>query len=219
MELNKVIVYRITHLENIPHILQYGITHKNSQNKNTDYKNIGDLSLIETRSNKKVSIDNGDYNSKYGLTSITLGDYIPFYFGVRMPMLYVAQHGGNFVERATSPSDIIYLACSLSKIISSNIDFFFSDGHATDLLTSFYDKTKINELVDIVDWEAVKSLYWGGSENLNIKRKKQAEFLVAIDLSPDIIIGFGCYNEKAKNKLVSFGISEDKIKVIPQAYY
>ena len=161
MELNKVIVYRINHLENIPHILQYGITHKNPQNKNTDYKNIGDLSLIETRSKKIVRVDNGDYNSKNVLTSITLGDYIPFYFGVRMPMLYVAQHGGNFVERATSPSDIIYLACSVSKIITSNIDFFFSDGHATDLLTSFYDKTKINELVDIVDWEAVKSLYWG----------------------------------------------------------
>ncbi len=219
MELNKVVVYRITHLENISHILQYGITHKNSQNKNTDYKNIGDLSLIETRSKKIVRVDNGDYNSKNVLSLIKLGDYIPFYFGVRMPMLYVAQHGGNFVERATSPSDIIYLACSLSKIISLNIDFFFSDGHATDLLTSFYDKTKINELVDIVDWEAVKSLYWGGSENLDIKRKKQAEFLVAIDLSPDIIIGFGCYNEKAKNKLISFGISEDKIKVIPQAYY
>ncbi len=219
MELNKVRLYRITHLENIPHILQYGITHKNSPNKNTDYKNIGDLSLIENRSKKIVRIDNGDYNSKNGLTSITLGDYIPFYFGVRMPMLYVAQHGGNFVERATSPSDIIYLVCSVSQIVSSNIDFFFSDGHATDMLTSFYDKTKINELVDIVDWEAVKSIYWGGNENLDIKRKKQAEFLVAIDVSPDLMIGLGCYDEKAKNKLVSFGISEDKIKVIPQAYY
>jgi hypothetical protein len=128
-------------------------------------------------------------------------------------------YGGNFVEQATPPADIIYLACSLSKIVSSKIDFFFTDGHATDMLTSFYDTTKINELVDIVDWKAVKSSYWGGSENLNIKRKKQAEFLVSEDLSPDLIIGFGCYNEKAKNKLISFGISDDKIKVIPNAYY
>jgi len=219
LELKKVILYRITHIENIPHILQYGITHKDSQNKNPDYKNIGDLSLIDTRSKKTVIVDNGEINPKNGLPSITLGNYIPFYFGVRMPMLYVAQHGGNFVERATSPSDIIYLACSVSKIISSNINFFFTDGHATDMLTSFYDATKIDQLVDIVDWEAVKSSYWGGNENLNTKRKKQAEFLVSGDLSPDLIIGFGCYNEQAKNKLISFGISEDKIKVIPDAYY
>ena len=129
-----MILYRITHIENIPHILQYGITHKDSLNRNPDYKNIGDLSLINNRSKKIVSIDNGEFDSKNSLVSIELGDFIPFYFGIRMPMLYVAQHGGNFVERATSPVDIIYLGCSLSKIISADFDFFFSDGHATDML-------------------------------------------------------------------------------------
>jgi len=218
VELNKIILYRITHIENIPHILQYGITHKDSINKNPDYKNIGDLSLIDTRSKKKVNIDKGEFNPDNGDT-ITLGDFIPFYFGVKMPMLYVAQHGGNFVESATSPTDIIYLGCSVSKIISSKLNFYFSDGHATDMLTSFYDKSNINELVNIVDWEAVKSSYWGGDENLNIKRKKQAEFLVSGDLSPDFIVVFGCYNEIAKDKLISLGVASDKIKIIPQAYY
>lgn len=219
MELNKVILYRITHIENIPHILQYGITHKDSPNKNPDYKDIGDLSLIETRSKINVSIENTEFDSNSGLVSISLGDFIPFYFGVRMPMLYVTQHGGNFVKQATPPIDIIYLGCSLSKIISTNIDFYFTDGHATDILTSFYDKTKINMLVDIIDWEAIKSSYWGGADNLNIKRKKQAEFLVSGDLEPELIVGFGCYNEKAKDKLISLGVTEDKIKVITQAYY
>ncbi len=219
MELNNVILYRITHIENIPHILQYGITHKDSINKNTVYQNIGDLSLIDTRSKKRVYIDNGEIDPSNGMAAITLGDYIPFYFGVKMPMLYVAQHGGNFVERATSPSDIIYLGCSVSKIISSKLNFFFSDGHATDMLTSFYDKSKIDELVNIVDWDAVKSSYWGGAENLNIKRKKQAEFLVSGDLSPEFIIAFGCFNEQAKDKLISLGVACEKIKIIPKAYY
>jgi len=219
VELNKVILYRITHIENIPYILQFGITHRNSQNRNPNFKNIGDISLIDTRTKKSILVDNGDFNKISGLTSIPLGDYIPFYFGVRMPMLYVAQHGGNFVEQATPPSDIIYLACSISKIVSSKIDFLFTDGHATDMLTSFYDASKINELVEIIDWEAVKSLYWGGNENLNIKRKKQAEFLVLGDLPPDFVIGFGCYNENAKSRLISFGIDEGKIKVIPNAYF
>lgn len=219
MELNNVILYRITHIENIPHILQYGITHKDSINKNTVYQNIGDLSLIDTRSKKRVYIDNGEIDPSNGMAAITLGDYIPFYFGVKMPMLYVAQHGGNFVERATSPSDIIYLGCSVSKIISSKLNFFFSDGHATDMLTSFYDKSKIDELVNIVDWDAVKSSYWGGAENLNVKRKKQAEFLVSGDLSPEFIIAFGCFNEQAKDKLISLGVACEKIKIIPKAYY
>ncbi|MBN1364434.1 MAG: DUF4433 domain-containing protein [Syntrophaceae bacterium] len=219
MELNNVKIYRITHLENIPHILQYGITHKGSPNKNPYYKNIGDITLIETRSKKTARIDNGDFNPKNDLPNITLGDYVPFYFGVRMPMLYVVEHGGNFVERSTPPSDIIYLVCSVSKIISSKIDFLFTDGHATDILTSFYDATRVNELVDIIDWKAVKSSYWGGNENLDIKRKKQAEFLVSGDLPPNQIVGFGCYNENAKKRLISIGINQEKIKVIPNAYY
>jgi hypothetical protein len=219
VELDKVILYRITHIENIPHILQYGITHKDSPNKNPNYKDIGDLSLIDTRSKKNVSIENGGFDSDSGIVSIRLGDFIPFYFGVRMPMLYVTQHGGNFVEQATPPIDIIYLGCSLSKIISANIGFYFTDGHATDMLTSFYDMTKINMLVDIIDWDAIQSSYWGGAENLNIKRKKQAEFLVSGDLRPELIVGFGCYNEKAKDKLISLGVTEDKIRVITQAYF
>lgn len=220
MELNNVKLYRITHMENIPHILQFGITHRDSANRNPDYKNIGDLSLIDNRSRKSVDIDNGSFNSRNNLTTITLGNYIPFYFGVRMPMLYVAQNGGNFVEIPPTPaSDIVYMVCSVVKVVTSNIDFFFTDGHATDNLTSFYDATKINDLVNIVDWNAIKSYYWGGDENLNLKRKKQAEFLVSGDLTPDHIVGFGCYDETAKEKLRSFGISEDKIKVIPNAYY
>ncbi len=217
LELNKIKIYRITHIDNIPHILKFGITHKNSFNKNPDYKNIGDKSLIKTRSNKTVFVENGVDNSNN--LSIILGDYIPFYFGVRMPMLYVTQHGGNFVENETSPEDIVYLVCSLNKIVTSNYDYYFTDGHATDNLTSFYDKTKINEIVNIVDWEAVKSKYWGGDENLDLKRMKQAEFLISDDLSPDFIIGYGCYNEIAKKRLISFGIDEIKIKTIPEAYY
>lgn len=58
-----------------------------------------------------------------------------------------------------------------------------------------------------------------GQKNLNIKRKKQAEFIVSADLSPELLIGFGCYNEKAKDKLISFGVNEEKIKIITQAYY
>jgi len=219
VELINVKAYRITHIENIPHILLNGITHKDSRNRNPEYREIGDICLINTRNERTVTVDNGNPEQVDGSVSIIPGHFIPFYFGVKMPMLYVAQHGGNFVENATPASDIIYMACSVTGIIAADFDFFFTDGHATDKLTSVYDRSKINELVRIIDWDAVKSSYWGGNENLNIKRKKQAEFLVRGDLSPELIIGFGCYDETARNRLIKFGIDNDKIKVIPKAYF
>ncbi|MDR1524681.1 MAG: DUF4433 domain-containing protein [Tannerella sp.] len=62
-------------------------------------------------------------------------------------------------------------------------------------------------------------MYWGGEENLETKRKKQAEFLVADDIAPQNLCGFVCYNETAGNRLVEMGVDSDKIKVYSPAYY
>ena len=218
MDLAEIKVYRMTHIDNIEHILKSGITHRNSPNHNPQYVTIGDISLIETRDTKQVRVDNGDFLN-FNVPLITLGNFIPFYFGLKMPMLYVIQNGGNFLVKPTPASKIVYMACSISRIIKQQEDYYFTDGHATDNLTSFYDKTRIDDLPEIIDWNAVKASYWGGQENLNVKRKKQAEFLVFEDVAPNLIIGFGCYDDAAKNNLIGLGIRADQTKIIPNAYY
>jgi len=70
MELDSIRVYRLTHVKNITHILKFGITHKNSLNKNIDYVPIGDASLIHTRNNKSVNVDNGDFLSENYLSIV-----------------------------------------------------------------------------------------------------------------------------------------------------
>lgn len=103
-DLSKIYLFRMTHIENIPHVLQYGITHSQSANANPAYVPIGDSSLISTRSGFVLA--NGR----------RLGDYIPFYFGVRTPMLYVIQKGFNGVV-TTPPADIVYWVTTMQKII------------------------------------------------------------------------------------------------------
>jgi len=82
-DLSKTYLYRMTHIQNVPHILTNGITHRNSPNANSKFTSIGDPSLITTRD--CFVLDNGRL----------LGDYVPFYFGTRSPMLYVIQKGFN----------------------------------------------------------------------------------------------------------------------------
>lgn len=218
MELEKIKIYRMIHIENIPHVLQHGITHKKSENTNPNFISIGDTSLIDSRSTREVLITNGNL-SNVNSYNIVLGNYIPFYFGVRMPMLYVIQIGGNFVEKATPPGKIIYLAYDLMRIVESGNSYYFSDGHATDNFTTFYDNSKIDELPKIVNWNAIRTKYWGGAENLNLKRKKQAEFLVSNDLPEDGIFRYVCHDNSAKERLESMGIAEERIKIYPKAYY
>jgi hypothetical protein len=210
-------IYRMTHILNIPHIVVCGITHKNSPYANPHYVSIGDVSLINTRNSRQVRVSNGSISTMGPV--ITLGNFIPFYFGVRMPMLYVIQNGGNFVEKAIPPEEIIYLTCKFSDIVSSGILFYFSDGHATDYFTSFYDQSQISKLSSIIDWSAIKAQYWGGTDNLETKRKRQAEFFAGSDIAPTYLADFGCYNGTAKDHLLSYGIAEEKIKVVPNAYY
>lgn len=218
MNLDQVYIYRMTHIDNIPHILKHGITHATDPKANPAYKPIGDQSLITNRKAKKIFVDNGDYWN-LNAEEIILGDFIPFYFGIKMPMLYVIKHGGNLVNQSISSEKIVYLACRLKEVIIASPEFYFTDGHAMDAMTSTYDSKKINELPKIIDWTAVKTAYWGGHENLDVKRKKQAEFLCGQRIPSKIIKGFVCYNELAKNNLIAYGIAEEQIKIYPKAYF
>lgn len=86
-------------------------------------------------------------------------------------------------------------------------------------LTTFFSSDKIAQLGGIVCWESVKTKYWGGQDNLDAKRKKQAEFLVKGDIPVNCIKGYGVYDDRAKGKIVNFGVNADVVKIIPQAYY
>lgn len=204
-DLNKIYLYRMTHIENIPHILQYGITHFDSQNANKAYFPIGDNSLISRRND--FTVPNGK----------TLGEYIPFYFGVCMPMLYVIQNGFNSVK-PTPAKKIVYCITSVQQIINHQLNFVFTDGHAVDSFSSFYYKADINNIEQYIDQKAIKSKYWKNENDLDLKRRKEAEFLIGDDIPSAVILGFAVYNEAAKDKLIGFGIASNKV-VINTGYY
>jgi len=195
----------MTHIENIPHILQYGITHVDSQNANKAYLPIGDSSLISRRND--FTVPNGK----------TLGEYIPFYFGVRMPMLYVIQKGFNGVT-ATPTEEIVYCITSVQQTINHQLDFVFTDGHAVDSFSSFYSLADINSIDQYIDQNAINRMYWKDENDLDLKRRKEAEFLIGNDIPNIVILGFAVYNEAAKNRLIGFGIASNKV-VINTGYY
>jgi hypothetical protein len=204
-DLSKIYLFRITHIENIPHILQHGITHINSPNCNPDYKPIGDSGLISKRN---------EYTSPDGTC---LGDYIPFYFGIRMPMLYVIQNGFNGVTKI-SAKNIVYCVSSVEQIVKHDLNFMFTDGHAVDWLSTFYNKNDIENIDNIIDKKAINSKYWTPDNDLDLKRRKEAEFLVKDDVQYSAILGFMVANEESRNQLLELGV-EKKIVVKPEYYF
>jgi hypothetical protein len=202
---NKTYLFRITHIENVPHILQHGITHSTSLNANPNFVSIGDSSLISTRSN--YLLNNGR----------RLGDYIPFYFSYRTPMLYVIQKGFNLVAPTTA-ENIVYCVSSIQKIIEQNLEFVFTDGHAVDSFSSQYTQNDIENIDNILDYKAIKERYWIDENDLDKKRRKEAEFLISGDIAVDSILGYLVYNQISKDRMISFGL-EDKSVYIKSGYY
>ena len=206
MDLNKVYIYRMTHIDNIAHIIVNGITHKSSKKSNQNYKSIGDNSLINTRD---------DFQTPKG---DLLGEYIPFYLGIRTPMLYVIQKGYNGVK-AVDPKYIVYCVSSVQNVIDANIDFVYTDGHATDSFSSYFEPKSILKIKEQIDLKATNVVFWKDENDLDLKRRKEAEFLIKQDLEYGNILGFATFDNDSRNKLIKLGIEERRVIVKPNYYF
>ncbi|MBL7785687.1 MAG: DUF4433 domain-containing protein [Chitinophagales bacterium] len=207
MNLNEIKLHRLTHISNIRHIITYGITHKKSLNRNPNYKAIGDSGLIDKRS--AIIIPNNN---------TLLGDYIPFYFGTRMPMLYIIQKGFNGLV-LIDPEELIYCITNVQQILDMEIPFLFTNAHASTKRCRFYGFDQVNQLEEIVDFVAVRNQTWGKEENLDTKHKKEAEFLVYTDIPFNGITNFAVYNSSAQKQLIDLGIHASQIVINHKYYY
>lgn len=159
-------IFRMIHYSNLEFILKHGMHTKNSPLCDPDYINIGDTKLIEQRRNFQVGINppGGD-----------LGDYIPFYFGGHSPMLYNIKTGYRGITQRPQ-DEIIYIVCRIDKVISECPEWCFTDGHAKNNITDFFNDVK--DLMH-VDWNVVRAKMWKNTEaDMDRMRRKQAEFLV-----------------------------------------
>lgn len=200
-------IYRMTHIDNIPHILSFGITHKSSPNANPNYVSVGNQSIIGKRHNRLVSTVDGEIFNP--------GDFIPFYFYVRMPMLYCIKNG--YGVPPVNQEYIVYLVVPVGAIVANpSLRYFFSDAHAIWGGTKFYGSVHIQNIDSIVDKGAIVNDDWG-SDNI-VKERKQAEFLVSGDIPAENIFAVCCYNENAKNRLLAMGM-KCPIHITPKAYY
>ena len=200
-----VYAYRLTHINNIPHILQMGLVHPSSPKESPTYVQIGDSSIIKVR---------GEELHK----GYRLSDYIPFYFGPRSMMLYVIQNGFNGVKKV-APEDIVYCVLKIDIVIEQGWDCVFTDGHAVTEITQFYTKKDLPNLNNIVKVEDVYAKYWNDEYDLDLSRKRQAELLIKDEISPQYIAGYFVYNEDAKQRLVNLGVTQGQIRVVPQYYF
>lgn len=165
-----------------------------------NYTNIGNRTLIQERHDYPIGLEGHKGN---------LGDYVPFYFGGISVMLYNIKTGYRGIPKIPE-SDIVYICCKLDSFVEKGLDFVFTDGHAKNSTTRFFD-----DLSDLnkVDWNLVKARYWGNTDEDNDrKRKKQAEFLVKSHVPPDCISMIGVFDQE-KCDLITQIVQESGLEI------
>lgn len=83
--LEKTLIFRITHIDNVPWILENGLHCETSSTRDDNFRAIGNPGIIDKRRSKAVPKHPGG----------TLSDYIPFYFTPHSMMLYNIKTGYN----------------------------------------------------------------------------------------------------------------------------
>jgi len=184
-------VYRIEHYQNLPHILQHGMLVRQHPAFNPNHVFIGNPDL--TGSRHQYPVRPGDHATPQ--TFGTLGDYVPFYFGPRSPMLYNIITGWRGIPQRPQ-REIIYLGCRVEVLVTQAPGCVFTDGHAYDHLTSYY--TNLDHLNEL-DWEDIRANRWtseAGHEDR--QRRKQAEFLVPGVVHPEWIQGVVVFDDEMR---------------------
>ncbi len=164
-----------------------------------------------------VDVANQEVQDKRARVTVTLGpggnlhNYVPFYFWGQTPMLFVNRDRQH---------DIIFFATTTKTVAESGANFVFTDRHAVVSYAKFYNNL---EELTCLDWQTIKSKYWGNDENDPArKEKKQAEFLVHESVPWDLIKGIAVLDEKAKEAvscLIDDLPNKPIIKIKQEWYY
>lgn len=181
-------IYHITHVNNLRRILAEGGLQCDRSAQELKSVNIGHMHIKERRLNRAVPLGPRG----------TVGDYVPFYFAPRSPMLYAINRGG--VEGYTEGQQpVIYLCSTAETVDEAGRRWVFTEGHADMGYTDFFDDLRDLEKVD---WPLMRERYWHDTnDDPDRKRRRQAEFLVHKFFPWELISYVGVYDRSVAERV------------------
>jgi hypothetical protein len=187
---DKAWIFRISHIDNLEWILRNGLCCRSSGHFDPNYRNIGNLELINKRASRDVPIPPGG----------TLDDYVPFYFTSRSPMLLNIKTGKGVP--AVPMEEILILVTSLPTLAEKGVRFVFTDRHAYLKIAHF--SSDLSELATRIDWTILQnSDFKYDAQDMGKMERYQAEALVYKTLPFDHIVGVLAYDDEQMARIRS----------------
>ena len=161
-------IMHFTHVRNLPGILTAGcIQADNLVIRGSQLLvEAADLGIKESRRRIPIAL------VPYGC----VGDYVPFYFASRSPMLYKIAKGGlpNYTE---GQDPLIYLVSTVENVAEAGLRYLFSDGNCAAAVSQVFND--LGRLGTVIDWQVMRGRMWNNTaEDPDRMRRRMAEFLV-----------------------------------------
>lgn len=206
----KARIFRILHVANVPWILDQGGLHcQNSTERDPNYVNIGNISLIDKRARRQVPISPGG----------TLSDYVPFYFTPFSIMMYNIKTGYGPITRRDN-RDVVMLVSSVHRLRELGLPFIYTNQHAYPVDTYFYDGS--GDLSQI-DWALLRERDFKTDDADPGKQLRyQAEALVHRHVPLEAVLGIVCHNETVSHSIESLLEERNEripVRAIPNWYF
>ena len=185
-------LYYITHIENLPSILQRGIlSHKAVEELGLSYTPIYDSGIVSKRKDKSTPARS------------SLWEYANLYFQPRNPMMYRVVHEKD-------KRDIAVIG--VKPDVLAAVGGLITDGNAANEPSQFF---AIKEGIEILQkqWKIIQNEWW--NELDGSKRKIMAECLVPRQISPELVHSVFVADYKAKERVETI-IGSAKIPIVPE---
>ncbi len=183
----KGLIFRITHRDNVAWILDNGMHARNGEKFDPNYRNIGNVDLIDKRSRRVVEVPPGG----------TLSDYVPFYFTPYSIMMFNIVTG-HTVSRVPSEEIVIFVS-SLPRVAAQGVPFVFTNQHAYPLMADYF--TELARL-DRIDWPLLQSRnFKHDPDDPGKKERYQAEALIWKHVPMAALRGVCCYTAAVEEAL------------------
>lgn len=203
-------IYHFTHGRNLERILATRELRCHARARLDTVVDIADGGVKRWREGREVTCGPGG----------CVGDYVPFYFAPRSPMLYKISKGEVAgVDRDQRP--LVYVVSATEEIAASGLQCVFSDGNAAKLITDFFDDLEL--LQSRVDWAVMRARIWKNTkEDGDRMRRRMAEFLIYGAVPLRLVAEIGVYDDGIRERadqLVEGAGLRIPVNVRPDWYY
>lgn len=211
-------IYHILHIDRLSSVIEEGFLWCDTKISSNKHKGstIGMQHIKDRRLNKLLTTHK----------DLHVGDCVPFYFCPRSVMLFII-HKGNHPQMTYNGGQepIIHLEGDLYKTVEwaaqQNRRWVFTLSNAGS--SYFEDRNNVDQLTEI-NWGAVETYQWNGTENAMIKDQKQSEFLIEYSFPWENVERIGVHSETIlQNVMATIAKSNSRYKpsveIKPEWYY